>query len=61
VFLLITYIFLLLIKRYFYSCSLFLGSVATGDLSFTPTQQMPPASAIPVGPLAVESRIEGGE
>ena len=27
--------------------------MATGDLNFTSTQQMPPPSAIPVGPLAV--------
>jgi hypothetical protein len=27
--------------------------VATGDLNFTSTQQMPPPSVIPVGPLAV--------
>jgi hypothetical protein len=36
---------------YFYSSSLFLGSVATGDLNFTSTQQMPPPSFIPVRPL----------
>jgi hypothetical protein len=36
---------------YFYSFSLFLGSVATGDLNFTSTQQMPPPSFIPVRPL----------
>jgi hypothetical protein len=40
-----------LIRRYFYSSSLFLGSVATGDLNFTSTQQMPPPSFIPVRPL----------
>jgi hypothetical protein len=36
---------------YFYSSSLFLGSVDTGDLNFTSTQQMPPPSFIPVRPL----------
>ena len=36
---------------YFYSSSLFLGSVATGDLNFTSTQQMPPPSFIPIRPL----------